>query len=260
MLQPDPKTWYYMVDQKTKMHVNVNVNHNNVSLSPNYCNSDYQSEQCLDCDQCTYNQSIQQCNCKYCTNNNHSQKYYTHGALESLRILHGVFEGNGFNNNPFLSTQSYSHNLSDKNITKKINEATQNNSKPSEVKNKKYISNNTNYLKENIPNNVINRGVPQTTGKKILSGGHKCKKCNKVYKHLCNLRSHYNVHTDRAYICEWCGKKFGRKANYTQHRRVHTGERPFKCTYCTKTFKQQHAWKRHIASHEIKMSNNVNEL
>ena len=72
---------------------------------------------------------------------------------------------------------------------------------------------------------------------------HRCRECGKKYKYLCNLRSHAKVHTNefghvlccfefhidycsdylfflcvfpvfRAHVCEFCQKRFGRKANY----------------------------------------------
>ena len=69
-----------------------------------------------------------------------------------------------------------------------------------------------------------------------------CDKCGKKYKHLCNLKSHYKVHTDEAITCTYCKKKFGRKANYKEHLRIHTGETPYKCQYCQRKFKHHHRY------------------
>eukprot|EP01084_Bolivina_argentea_P279767 478335_1 len=75
---------------------------------------------------------------------------------------------------------------------------------------------------------------------------HKCSKCDKKYKYLCNLRSHSKVHTNEAHVCEYCQKRFGRKANYQEHRRVHTGESPYTCNICNRSFKQRHGLKDHM--------------
>mmetsp|Transcript_7629 Transcript_7629/g.12489 ORF Transcript_7629/g.12489 Transcript_7629/m.12489 type:complete len:251 (-) Transcript_7629:168-920(-) len=70
-----------------------------------------------------------------------------------------------------------------------------------------------------------------------------------MYKHECNLRSHCKIHTEHAFCCQFCGKKFGRKSNWMEHTRTHTGERPFKCAVCQKGFKQQYTLKKHMKGH-----------
>ena len=67
-----------------------------------------------------------------------------------------------------------------------------------------------------------------------------CDKCNKQYKHLCNLKSHQKVHTSEALVCNHCQKKFGRKANFKEHLRIHTGETPYQCNFCKRKFKHHH--------------------
>eukprot|EP01083_Nonionella_stella_P083401 230614_1 len=91
--------------------------------------------------------------------------------------------------------------------------------------------------------------------KKEENGGYRCEDCGKVYRYMCNLRSHSKIHSDAAHVCEFCNKRFGRKANYIEHRRVHTGETPFPCTICNKRFKQRHSWKNHMKKHENAIKN-----
>ncbi|ETO09517.1 hypothetical protein RFI_27862 [Reticulomyxa filosa] len=67
-----------------------------------------------------------------------------------------------------------------------------------------------------------------------------CKVCGKKYKYETNLITHSKVHTEQALECHYCHKKFGRKTNYVEHLRIHTNERPYKCRYCDKSFKQNH--------------------
>jgi ecotropic virus integration site 1 protein len=38
------------------------------------------------------------------------------------------------------------------------------------------------------------------------------------------------------YSCKFCGKNFPRSANLTRHLRTHTGEQPYKCKYCERSF------------------------
>ena len=68
--------------------------------------------------------------------------------------------------------------------------------------------------------------------------GYQCPKCGKRFKHKTNLKIHSKIHSSDAYICEFCEKRFARKTNLAQHLRVHTNEKPFKCSFCVKSFKQ----------------------
>lgn len=68
----------------------------------------------------------------------------------------------------------------------------------------------------------------------------KCAVCGKRFKHKANLKIHAIVHTPDAICCPICGKRFARKSNFSQHLRIHTGEKPYKCSYCKRTFAQSH--------------------
>lgn len=51
-------------------------------------------------------------------------------------------------------------------------------------------------------------------------------------------------------LCPICGKTLSRTASLTEHMRVHTGERPYKCSTCDKAFARSEDRRRHeLASH-----------
>lgn len=46
----------------------------------------------------------------------------------------------------------------------------------------------------------------------------------------------HRIHGSGFYECEFCSKQFPRAANLTRHLRSHTGEQPYTCLMCTRSF------------------------
>lgn len=71
----------------------------------------------------------------------------------------------------------------------------------------------------------------------------------------CFCRLHIDCHNDvKSYKCEVCGKMFRGPGNLRLHRRVHTGEKPYKCAIegCEKTYMYEIDLKRHkFSAHGI---------
>ena len=56
----------------------------------------------------------------------------------------------------------------------------------------------------------------------------------------------------KPYKCSYCSKSYNTRNDCEQHVRVHTGEKPYQCDHCDKTFARQHSWATHMKLHSGK--------
>ena len=83
-----------------------------------------------------------------------------------------------------------------------------------------------------------------------------CPRQMKPFKARYKLVNHIRVHTgERPFLCSFpsCGKRFARSENLKIHKRVHSGERPFVCEFdkCVRRFANSSDRKKHMHTHEF---------
>lgn len=78
--------------------------------------------------------------------------------------------------------------------------------------------------------------------------GFQCNSASKLNKHLMRDDHNSSGEIKKAHQCAVCQKRFVNKFVLANHERVHSGEKPFRCS-CAKEFSSQNSLRQHSAIH-----------
>ncbi len=77
-----------------------------------------------------------------------------------------------------------------------------------------------------------------------------CIKCSVLIGNLDNFNIHMNDHWSDDKCCPVCGLLINSKRfNFKQHLKIHTGEKPFVCQVCSRSFRQKAHMVKHLTTH-----------